>query len=146
MPPGCPNFYAALGWFEILHDATNNRRFTTRFGGEAISTSSPSLLSGAGPGWGRVIFYVADVDALYFRTCTRGSGCQPTTAPRDAGILWGERFFHLIDPTVTNLVSHAPLCGPRCRLPHEFQGILVVCLPIAPMKAFPLDVGCDRSA
>ena len=37
--------------------------------------------------WGRVIFYVADVDALYERALA--AGCQPTTAPRDAE--WGER-------------------------------------------------------
>ena len=29
--------------------------------------------------WGRVIFYVADVDALYERALA--AGCQPTTAP-----------------------------------------------------------------
>ena len=29
--------------------------------------------------WGRVIFYVADVDALYERALA--TGCQPTTAP-----------------------------------------------------------------
>src|SRR4030088_2749317 len=44
--------------------------------------------------WGRVIFYVADVDALYDRALA--AGCQPTTAPRDAE--WGERYFHLVDP------------------------------------------------
>ncbi|MEA2914096.1 MAG: transposase [Bradyrhizobium sp.] len=32
--------------------------------------------------WGRVIFYVANVDELYDRALT--AGCQPTTAPRDA--------------------------------------------------------------
>src|SRR5258708_37762770 len=32
--------------------------------------------------WGRVIFYVADVDALYDRALAAGS--QPTTVPRDA--------------------------------------------------------------
>jgi len=44
--------------------------------------------------WGRVIFYVADVDELYDRALA--AGCQPTTAPRNAE--WGERFFHLADP------------------------------------------------
>ncbi len=60
----------------------------------AISTSSPSLPSGAGPGGGRVIFYVADVDALYDRALA--AGYQPATVPRNAE--WGERFFHLNDP------------------------------------------------
>jgi hypothetical protein len=39
-----------------------------------------------------MLFYVADVDALYERALA--AGCQPTTAPRDAEL--GERFFHLI--------------------------------------------------
>jgi hypothetical protein len=52
---------------------------------------------------GRVIFYIADVDALYDRALA--AGYQPATVPRDAE--WGERFFHLMDPTATNSVSLA---------------------------------------
>ena len=44
--------------------------------------------------WGRVIFHVDDVDALYQRM--RDAGLQPETAPADAS--WGERFFHITDP------------------------------------------------
>ena len=55
--------------------------------------------------WGRVIFHVADVDALYERALA--AGCQPTTAPRDAE--WGERFFHLIDPDGHELSFARPL-------------------------------------
>jgi catechol 2,3-dioxygenase-like lactoylglutathione lyase family enzyme len=44
--------------------------------------------------WGRLIFYVSEVDALHSRLVA--AGCQPDTAPRDAE--WGERFFHLTDP------------------------------------------------
>ena len=84
-------FYRALG-FELLH------------GGEASSFTSFR----AGPGylnliaqpeqqrwswWGRIIFYVSDVDALYERALA--AGCQPTTVPRNAE--WGERYFHLTD-------------------------------------------------
>jgi len=42
--------------------------------------------------WGRVIFYVTDVDVLYERAL--GAGYEPATVPRDAE--WGERFFHLV--------------------------------------------------
>jgi len=45
-------------------------------------------------GWGRVIFYVSDVDAFYQHALNLGHA--PSTAPRDAS--WGERFFHLSDP------------------------------------------------
>ena len=52
-----------------------------------------------------MIFYVADVDALYERALA--AGCQSTTAPRDAE--WGERFFHLIDPDGHELSFARPL-------------------------------------
>jgi catechol 2,3-dioxygenase-like lactoylglutathione lyase family enzyme len=84
-------FYRSLG-FDILH------------GGE--SASFTSFRAGAGylnliaqpqdkhwSWWGRVIFYVEDVDALYRRAIT--AGWQPSTVPRDAE--WGERYFHLTD-------------------------------------------------
>jgi catechol 2,3-dioxygenase-like lactoylglutathione lyase family enzyme len=55
--------------------------------------------------WGRVIFYVADVDALYDRALA--AGYQPATAPRDAE--WGERFLHLNDPDGHELSFARPL-------------------------------------
>jgi catechol 2,3-dioxygenase-like lactoylglutathione lyase family enzyme len=45
------------------------------------------------PGWGRMIFYVADVDAFW--EYLRGKGFNPEK-PRDAS--WGERYFHMPDP------------------------------------------------
>ena len=44
--------------------------------------------------WGRVIFFVSDVDDLHRRVIA--AGYRPDTAPRDAE--WGERFFHITDP------------------------------------------------
>jgi catechol 2,3-dioxygenase-like lactoylglutathione lyase family enzyme len=44
-------------------------------------------------GWGRMIFYVADVDAFW--TYLRGKGFHPQR-PQDAS--WGERYFHMSDP------------------------------------------------
>src|SRR5674476_1665584 len=87
--------------------------------GRAISTSSPSLPSGPGPWWGRVIFYVADVDALYDRALA--AGYQPATVPRDAE--WGERFFHLIDPDRHELSFAQPL------LPASVGGCLLYTSP-----------------
>jgi catechol 2,3-dioxygenase-like lactoylglutathione lyase family enzyme len=55
--------------------------------------------------WGRVIFYVADVDALHAHVIT--NGYQPDTAPRNAA--WGERFFHLTDPDGHELSFARPL-------------------------------------
>ncbi|MCP3474158.1 VOC family protein [Bradyrhizobium sp. CCGUVB1N3] len=101
--PRAVGFYRSLG-FEILH------------GGEAGSFTSFR----AGPGylnliaqpadkhwswWGRVIFYVADVDALHQRALA--AGWQPSTSPRDAE--WGERYFHLTDPDGHELSFARPL-------------------------------------
>ncbi len=85
-------FYVSLG-FEIS------------YGGETASFTS--FRAGAGylnliaqpaekrwSWWGRIIFHVADVDALYERAVAAGH--RPSTQPRDAE--WGERYFHLTDP------------------------------------------------
>lgn len=58
-------------------------------------------------GWGRVIFYVDDVDALYQRALDLG--LTPSTVPRDAP--WGERYFHISDPDNHEL-SFARLLDP----------------------------------
>ncbi len=44
--------------------------------------------------WGRVIFYVDDVDTLYEQILTAGYATE--TKPADAN--WGERYFHIRDP------------------------------------------------
>lgn len=44
--------------------------------------------------WGRAIFYVDDVDALYKQITA--AGYQTETKPADAS--WGERYFHIRDP------------------------------------------------
>jgi catechol 2,3-dioxygenase-like lactoylglutathione lyase family enzyme len=50
--------------------------------------------SAGGGWWGRVIFHVDDVDALYRRLVDMG--VTPSTIPEDAP--WGERYFHINDP------------------------------------------------
>lgn len=85
-------FYRKLG-FEVRH------------GGEAAEFTSFS--AGAGflnliavppdtrpAWWGRAIFHVDDVDAVYRSVLAQG--LQPEFPPRDAP--WGERYFHLRDP------------------------------------------------
>ena len=101
--PRAVRFYRALG-FDVL------------YGGEASSFTS--FRAGAGylnliaqpdekhwSWWGRVIFYVDDVDALYGRALA--AGFQPSTVPRDAE--WGERYFHLTDPDGHELSFARPL-------------------------------------
>lgn len=45
--------------------------------------------------WGRCVVHVSDVDETY-RAAVEG-GLEPEFAPRDAD--WGERYFHLRDPS-----------------------------------------------
>ena len=55
--------------------------------------------------WGRVIFHVSDVDAVYERAVRHG--LSPQFPPRDAS--WGERYFHLTDPDGHELSFARPL-------------------------------------
>ena len=96
--------------------------FDISYGGEAASFTSFRAGTGylnviAQPDqrrwswWGRVIFYVADVDVFYDRALA--AGWQPTTAPRDAE--WGERYFHLTDPDGHELSFARPLQSSAAR-------------------------------
>ena len=54
--------------------------------------------------WGRVIFYVVDVDAFW--TYLKEQGFDPAR-PRDAS--WGERYFHMPDPDGHELSFARPI-------------------------------------
>jgi uncharacterized glyoxalase superfamily protein PhnB len=85
-------FYRMLG-FELLYGGEKATFSSFRVGGNFINLiAQPPERHWSW--WGRLIFYVSDVDALYSRLVTAGR--PPETAPRDAE--WGERFFHLTDP------------------------------------------------
>ena len=56
-------------------------------------------------GWGRVIFHVDDVDAMYQRIIALG--LSPRAEPRDAS--WGERMFPIYDPNGHDLSFAKPL-------------------------------------
>ena len=84
-------FYHSLG-FEVLHGGETSSFTSFRAGtGYLNLIAQPDHQRWSF--WGRVIFYVADVDAFYDHAVA--AGCRPTTAPRDAE--WGERYFHLTD-------------------------------------------------
>ena len=80
--------------------------FTVRYGGPDVDFTSFHVGSGylnlqLDPArapiadiWGRVVFWVDDVDQLHQRAM--GAGYRPLTVPADAP--WGERYFHLRDP------------------------------------------------
>jgi uncharacterized glyoxalase superfamily protein PhnB len=96
-------FYAALG-FDILYGGETASFTSFRAGGgylNLIAQGEEKHWSW----WGRVIFYVADVDTLYMQALKAGH--EPSTAPRDAE--WGERYFHLTDPDGHELSFARPL-------------------------------------
>jgi catechol 2,3-dioxygenase-like lactoylglutathione lyase family enzyme len=89
--PRAVRFYRALG-FDVLHGGEGSSFTSFRVGpGYLNLIAQPERQRWSW--WGRVIFYVTDVDALYDRA--RAAGYQPSTVPRDAE--WGERYFHLTD-------------------------------------------------
>ena len=84
-----------------------------RYGGEdaafsSLGTKGASILNleqgTLTTGWGRVIFHVQDVDALW--AYLKEKGFTPDK-PRDAS--WGERYFHLHDPDGHELSFAKPL-------------------------------------
>lgn len=85
-------FYRALG-FELAVGGDNATFSTFRAGSQYLNISAEPHDDLPGP-WGRVIFHVADVDAVY-RRC-RARDIAPDFEPRDAP--WGERYFHVTDP------------------------------------------------
>ncbi len=98
-------FYETLG-FRLKHGGPE-ATFTSFQAGAGFL----NLITGS-PGqglawWGRVIFYVADVDALYDQALAAGLG--PEAAPRDAE--WGERYFHITDPDGHEVSFARPLTG-----------------------------------
>jgi uncharacterized glyoxalase superfamily protein PhnB len=58
--------------------------------------------------WGRAIFHVDDVDAVYAIAQARGFATE--APPRDAA--WGERYFHVRDPDGHELSFARLLAGP----------------------------------
>lgn len=96
-------FYRALG-FEMRYggeDAT----FTSFKAGTSYLNLIAASSDQRWPWWGRVIFYVSDVDALYAQAIAHGLYAE--TCPRDAE--WGERYFHLTDPDGHELSFARPL-------------------------------------
>ncbi len=85
-------FYEALG-FERLYGGGEADFTSFKAGGGYLNIIAPPA-ERAWRWWGRVIFHVSDVDALYRRALD--AGFHPEAAPRDAE--WGERYFHLTDP------------------------------------------------
>jgi catechol 2,3-dioxygenase-like lactoylglutathione lyase family enzyme len=97
-------FYTSVG-FELLYGGENAEFTSFRAGSGYLNLQLSDGYENSGPVWGRVIFWVDDVDAMYARV--RNIGAEPEAAPLDAP--WGERFFHVRDPDGHELSFARPL-------------------------------------
>lgn len=87
-------FYGALGFRVTFGDAQSDF-VTLASGGCFVNLVRVSRENDVKAGWGRVIFHVDDVDALYAAAVEKG--LTPQASPRDAP--WGERMFPIFDPS-----------------------------------------------
>ena len=95
-------FYEDLG-FRLLYGGPDAAFTSFRVGGGFLNLQRST--GPIGTGWGRVIFWVDDVDALHRRALAAGH--PASTAPADAP--WGERYFHILDPDGHELSFARPL-------------------------------------
>jgi catechol 2,3-dioxygenase-like lactoylglutathione lyase family enzyme len=96
-------FYRSLGF--ALRYGGDSASFTSFWAGRSYLNLIALPTARQWSWWGRVIFYVADVDALYERALALG--LRPEGCPCDAP--WGERYFHLTDPDGHEISFARPL-------------------------------------
>ncbi len=97
-------FYRALG-FPLLYGGPEAAFTSFRVGAGYLNLQLEPAGSVRQEPWGRVVFRVDDVDAMYRRALA--AGFTPETSPADAS--WGERYFHLRDPSGHELSFARPL-------------------------------------
>lgn len=100
-------FYDALG-FSLLFGGGEARFSSFRVGAGYLNLELDTVDGSRRAVWGRVVFWVDDVDAMYGRALA--AGFDPETAPADAP--WGERYFHIRDHDGHELSFARPV-GPR---------------------------------
>jgi len=96
-------FYRLLGF--VMRYGGPDAEFTSFMAGTGYLNIVKAAPEKRWSWWGRVIFYVADVDALYAEAVR--VGLAPAFTPRDAS--WGERYFHISDPDGHELSFAKPL-------------------------------------
>jgi catechol 2,3-dioxygenase-like lactoylglutathione lyase family enzyme len=99
-------FYQALG-FHLLYGGPEAPFTSFRIGAGYLNLQLDTVGSPLRGGWGRVVLWVDDVDAMHRRALT--AGFNPETSPADAP--WGERYFHIHDPDGHELSFARPLAN-----------------------------------
>ena len=102
-PARAVRFYQSLG-FEMEYGGPEADFTSFRVGKSRLNLIADERARGIA-WWGRVIFWVDDVDSLYETVVSLG--LDPEAPPRDAE--WGERYFHLTDPDGHELSFATPL-------------------------------------
>ena len=98
------DFYQALGFGLVFGGP--DAPFSTLSSGECfVNLTGVEHPDDVETAWGRVIFHVEDVDALYEQATAAGLVAQ--RPPRDAP--WGERMFPIYDPNGHDLSFAKPL-------------------------------------
>jgi catechol 2,3-dioxygenase-like lactoylglutathione lyase family enzyme len=100
-------FYQALG-FHLLYGGEKESFTSFRVGAGYLNLQLGTVGCPRTAVWGRVVFWVDDVDAMHRRALA--AGFDPETSPADAP--WGERYFHIHDADGHELSFARPL-GPR---------------------------------
>jgi len=97
-------FYQALG-FHLLYGGADAPFTSFRVGPGFLNLQAGPPGPSPGAPWGRVVLWVDDVDAMYRRAVS--AGWTPPAGPAD--VPWGERYFHLRDPSGHELSFARPL-------------------------------------
>lgn len=110
-------FYLMLG-FDLVHGgpdaafssfrmgvAQGKTPTADRWGYDHVNLQHVEGFAQPAGSWGRVVFHVADPDAVH-ASCV-AAGVTPDMAPSDAP--WGERYFHVKDPDGHELSFARPL-------------------------------------
>jgi catechol 2,3-dioxygenase-like lactoylglutathione lyase family enzyme len=97
-------FYDALG-FELLYGGPTAAFSSFAAGSGYVNLQLDPVRAQGSAIWGRVVFWVDDVDAAFARVVQHGY--SPETEPSDAP--WGERYFHVRDPDGHELSFARPL-------------------------------------
>ena len=97
-------FYDAVG-FSMLYGGPTEPFTSYRAGSGFVNLQLDPDWQVASTVWGRVVFWVDDVDAVHAKVVA--AGLEPMTEPADAP--WGERYFHLRDPDGHELSFARPL-------------------------------------
>jgi catechol 2,3-dioxygenase-like lactoylglutathione lyase family enzyme len=103
-------FYEALG-FRRLYGGPGAAFTSYGIGGGFLNLQlvedDPDDPDGPRAGWGRVVLWVDDVDAMFDRV--RAAGFAPALVTEPADATWGERYFHVRDPDGHELSFARPL-------------------------------------